>query len=117
MFAGRTVRDEVKMIVVPIQHPKKSIAFTDCDLRNGKFRNPRKGRRDMFLHPGRSHFQKKLIVIRGKAPRQFTLKDSIVMLQGLLPDIDVLASEIAGVIINSGEEFSSCLRQFQVHRS
>ena len=37
-------------------------------------------------------------------------------LRGLLPEIDVAASEldvhrdIAGVIINSGEEFSSCSR-------
>ena len=69
--------------------------------------------------PKRLTFQKKLIVIKymgENAPKKFTLKDRIVALRGLLPDIDMQASEldvrseIAGVICNSGEEMSACSR-------
>ena len=69
--------------------------------------------------PRKVMFQKKLIVIcyvGEKAPKQFTLKDSVIALRGVLPEIDVEAGEldvrrvIADVIISAGEEFLSCSR-------
>ena len=51
-----------------------------------------------------------------KPPKQFTLKDSVILLQGVLPDIDVESIElevcraIADVITHSGEEFAACSR-------
>lgn len=50
------------------------------------------------------------------SPRQFTLKDSIVVMRGLLPEIDLQAGEdevrtaINSVIVNSGEDLGSCTR-------
>ena len=69
--------------------------------------------------PRKVMFQKKLIVIcymGEKAPKQFTLKDSVIALRGVLPEIDVEAREldirrvIADMIISGGEEFLSCSR-------
>ena len=83
--------------------------------RRGKFgHTQRKGKL-----PKRMYFQKKLVVINymgESAPKQFTLKDNIVALRGLLPEIDVQASElevrssIASVIVNFGEEMGACTR-------
>lgn len=69
--------------------------------------------------PKKVTFQKKLVVIKymgESSPRQFTLKDKFVALRGLLPEIDMQASEddvwaaINSVIVNSGEELGSCTR-------
>ena len=68
------------------------------------------------LTPKKVTFQKKLVVLKflGEDVKQFTLKDSRVLLRGLLPEIDVEATEaqvrsiIANMIANSSEEMSYC---------
>ena len=42
--------------------------------------------------PKKITFQKKIVVIRYMGDPQFTLKESIVALRGLLPEIDLLAN-------------------------
>ena len=81
---------------------KKASFYVDA-FKKGKHRQ---------VSPKQVCFQKKLIVIRymgGNALKQFTLKESIVALRGLFPEIHVQASEldvhaeIAGLIAHSGE--------------
>ena len=63
-------------------------------------------------------FQKKLVVLRymGEGKKQFTLKESSVILRGLLPEIDVESNErdvrdaIVNVIVNSDQEMTACSR-------
>ena len=113
-FTGKTISEEVQKIMAPYGQPAltnvrgtkrqaKKASFYGGAFKKGKHRQ---------VSPKHVCFQKKLIVIRymGKnAPKQFTLKESIVALRGLLPEIDVQASEldvraeIAGLIADSGE--------------
>ena len=68
------------------------------------------------IRRGSTVFQLESQVYEEKPPKQFALKDGIVALRGVSPDIDVEASElevrsaIADVIKNSGDEFIACSR-------
>ena len=68
------------------------------------------------IRRGSTVFQLESQVYGEKPPKQFALKDGIVALRGVSPDIDVEASElevrsaIADVIKNSGDEFIACSR-------
>ena len=97
------------------QLSKQGIKLTDQRSSKSKSLKFKKGK--LTATPRRITFQRKLIVIRymgEKPPKHFTLKDSVVALRGVLPEIDIEASEldvrreIAGVIVNSGEEFAAC---------
>ena len=67
----------------------------------------------MQISPKRITFLIVLKYMGEEAPKEFTLKDSSVVLRGLLPEIDVQASElevcseISSVIVNFGEEMGS----------
>ena len=95
--------------------PKRGIEFTD--RRSTKCKGPKFKKGKLSTPSRKITFQRKLVVIKymgENPPKHFTLKDSVIALRGVLPEIDIESSEIdvrreiAAVIVNSGEEFSAC---------
>ena len=124
--AGKTISEEVGRIMAPYEQvPKprsielKNYKATKRQAKKGLYGSQLKKGKHPQIFPKRITFQKKLVVIKymgEAAPKQFTLKDSVVAMRGLLPEIELQASElevrseITSVISNFGEEMSSCSR-------
>lgn len=123
--AGKTIAEEVERIMGPYGGVPKPCGIelekprvTKRQVKTLYGTKSKKGKH-VQVSPKSITFKKKLVVINymgEEAPKQFTLKDSYVVLRGLLPEIDVQASElevrsdITNVIINSGDDMGSCSR-------
>lgn len=121
IMLGKSIADEVQRIMasyggLPKPRGIELTSHTTSHKRKGKTPYGVSSKKGKYVSK-RITFQKKILLrYMGKNKNQFTLKESSVTVRGLLPEIDLEASEqevrdiIANVIANSDEEMRTCSR-------